>query len=481
MKNDSGAFLLSEKEGELIELFGRQKIVVDATEINEFNVCDILQKAMSVHVKNAAQINYLLGYERGNQPILRRKKLVRPEINNKVVENHASEIINFYRGYVFGSPICYIQRAASDSDGLATEEKDNRDISLLNEMFFEESKSSKDQQLAKEFFTCGVAYRFIFPYVQKKGKSPFLIKPLPPDRTFIIYSADILIDELAGVYYYTNDQGTHYTVYTDKYVYFIDNTLENAYGLSDVKENNVGAIPIIEYKANFDRIGMFERCISLLDAINQCTSDRMNGLEQYIQSFIWMNNVEITSEQAKELKDKLMLLTKNVDGTNQAQVQYLTSELKQDSEQVLKDDLYNQMLQISGVPSRENNTGGDTGQAVQLRNGFEIAESIAKSIEPVFEECERKMLAVALKIINTDDKTADMSGLKLSDIGIQFNRNRTDALLSKVQALATMLNSGIHPLKAIETVGLFSDAQQVYNDSVPYLKKYEYEEEADAV
>ena len=91
------------------------------------------------------------------------------------------------------------------------------------------------------------------------------------------------------------------------------------------------------------------------------------------------------------------------------------------------------------------------------------------------------MLAVALKIINTDDKTADMSGLKLSDIGIQFNRNRTDALLSKVQALATMLNSGIHPLKAIETVGLFSDAQQVYNDSVPYLKKYEYEEEADAV
>ena len=141
--------------------------------------------------------------------------------------------------------------------------------------------------------------------------------------------------------------------------------------------------------------------------------------------------------------------------------------------------LYNNVLQISGVPSRETNTGGDTGQAVQLRNGFEIAESIAKSIEPVFEECERKLLRVALKIINTDDRTVDMGSLKLSDIGIQFNRNRTDGLLTKVQALNVLLNSGIHPLRAIDIVGLFADAQQVFDDSEPYLEKYLYDDADD--
>lgn len=435
---------------------------------------------MAVHAKNANEIRYLMKYERGDQPILQRVKEIRPEINNRVVENHAAEIVNFYRGYVFGSPVCYIQRAASDSDGQQTEKHDNSNIALLNEMFFEESKSSQDQQLAKEFFTCGIAYRFIFPKKQKNGKSPFLMKPLPPDRTFIIYSADMLVDELAGVYYYTDDSGDHFTVYTDKTVFFI-NRLADKYNAVKAEPNNIKMIPIIEYKANFDRMGMFERCVPLLDAINKCTSDRLNGLEQYVNSFIWMNNIEITEKQVNELRDKLILLTKNANGTDKAQVQYLTSELHQDSEQVLKDDLYNQMLQISGVPSRENNTGGDTGQAVQLRNGFEIAESIAKSIEPVFEECDRKLLRVALKIIATDGEVPGMSDLKISDIGIQFNRNRTDALLTKVQALVMMLEGGIHPLKAIETVGLFSDAQQVYNDSVPYLKKYEYDEEYDAV
>lgn len=463
-----------------INCFGRRVIVSDEEAITRDNVCDVLGKAMETHTKNANEITYLFGYERGNQPILSRVKEVRPEINNRVVENHASEIVNFYRGYVFGSPIAYIQRATNDKDGIVTEEKDNNSIARLNAMFYEESKASKDQQLAKDFFTCGVGYRFIFPKKGKSGDSPFDLKSLDPARTFIIYSSDVLGGELAGVFYYVDSDGiSHFTVYTDDKVFYITNDL--TFTVTDEQPNGIGMIPIIEYKSNFDRMGMFERCLPILDAINLCTSDRMNGLAQFIQSFIWMNNVDLTKDNAAKFKEALILLTKNVDGTNQAQVKYLTSPLNQQSEQVLKDDLYNQMLQISGVPSRESNTGGDTGQAVQLRNGFEIAESIAKSIEPVFEECERNMLKVALKIINTDDKTADMSDLKLSDIGIQFNRNRTDALLTKVQALVQLCAGGIHPLRAIEIVGLFSDAQQVYNDSKPYLKKYEYEETDDTI
>ena len=89
--------------------------------------------------------------ERGNQDILNRIKEIRPEINNKVVENHASEVTAFKVGYVFGSPITYVQRANKDIAGNDSDIDDAR-ISLLNEMLFEESKASKDQQLARDFF-----------------------------------------------------------------------------------------------------------------------------------------------------------------------------------------------------------------------------------------------------------------------------------------------------------------------------------------
>lgn len=462
-----------------LDLFGRRRIETSVDRITEENVIDVLQSAWQAQSLNKQEIEYLIAYERGKQPILNRVKKVRPEINNKVVENHASEIVTFYRGYVFGSPIAYIQRATLDSAGSATEKSDNRNISLLNEMFFEESKASKDQQIAKDFFTCGVGYRLILPRRVKDGISPFFLKQLPPDRAFIIYSTDFLREEMAGVYYYTDSaQVMHFTVYTEGTVFYIDFDAVS-YKIVKTEPNGLGAIPVIEYKANSDRMGAFERVIPLLNAINLCTSDRMNGLAQFVSSFIWMNNVELEEDQAKGLKENTILATKSVDGSDKVEVKYLTSPLNQQSEQVLKDDLYNNVLQISGVPSRETNTGGDTGQAVQLRNGFEIAESIAKSIEPVFEECERKLLRVALKIINTDDRTVDMGSLKLSDIGIQFNRNRTDGLLTKVQALNVLLNSGIHPLRAIDIVGLFADAQQVFDDSEPYLEKYLYDDADD--
>lgn len=459
-------------------LMGRRCILSDVERITKDNVSDVLTKAICKHTHIRAEINYLIRYEKGDQPILKREKEVRPEINNRIVENHASEIINFYRGYIFGSPIAYTQRATEDTNGSKTEKADNENISALNEMFFEESKASKDQQLAYDFLTCGVGYRMLLPKKKVLGVSPFDLIQLPCDRTFLIYSSSVYNNVLAGVVYYKDNGGVvHFTVYTDDEVFFVDGTHNSANIIVDVKPNKIGVIPIVEYKANYDRTGMFERALPLLDAINLNTSDRLNGLAQHVQSFVWMNNCEINSEQAKQLHDDLMLLTKNIDGTNQASVQYLTSPLNQDQEQTLKDDLYNQLLQITGVPNRETNTGGDTGQAVQLRNGFEIAESNAKSIELVFKECDKELLKVALQIIKkSNDIDIDMSNLKLSDIDIQSSRNRTDGLITKIQAFSQGVAAGIHPLHMLNIIGLFSDSHQVYIDSQPYLSKWKYDE-----
>ena len=212
-----------------------------------------------------------------------------------------------------------------------------------------------------------------------------------------------------------------------------------------------------------------------MDALNEATSDRLNGLSQFVQSILWMNNCEVDSEQMKELKDKLGLLTKSEPG-NPASVQYLTATLDQSQTQTLIDYLYEQILQIAGVPGREQSTGGNTGQAIMLRNGWQIAETQAKNVEQLFIESEREMLKIVLKICKMTEVT-DVANLKLSDIDIKFSRNRTDSLLVKTQALANQLTAGIHPLVAISTCGLYSDPQGVWNDSKPYMAKWLYDAE----
>ena len=55
--------------------------------------------------------------------------------------------------------------------------------------------------------------------------------------------------------------------------------------------------------------------------------------------------------------------------------------------------------------------------------------------------------------------------LTVGDIEIHINHNRTDNILTKSQALQIMLSSGINYKRAIKTVDLFSDPEQVSAES----------------
>ena len=91
--------------------FGRKKIFTDVTEITRDNVLNVLRKALITHWSNKADMEYLYAYYKGRQPILNRKKEVRPEIQNNVVENRANEIVSFKVGYLMGEPIQYVSRS----------------------------------------------------------------------------------------------------------------------------------------------------------------------------------------------------------------------------------------------------------------------------------------------------------------------------------------------------------------------------------
>ena len=136
-------------------MFGRRIIKTSVTEITEDNVVDVLNKAMATHSINRSEIDYLWKYYRGDQPILRRKKDVRPEICNKIVENRANEIVSFKVGYLCGEPIQYVSRKGG--------EEIVSQINALNEMMFAEDKAAQDQELVEWQMVCGTAYRLVLP------------------------------------------------------------------------------------------------------------------------------------------------------------------------------------------------------------------------------------------------------------------------------------------------------------------------------
>ena len=85
---------------------GRRKIYLTTEDITRENVVSVVNSLLSAHTENMLAEDYLYWYRRGMQPILGRTKQVRPEINNKMVENHAAEIVAFKNGYFLY--ICFL-------------------------------------------------------------------------------------------------------------------------------------------------------------------------------------------------------------------------------------------------------------------------------------------------------------------------------------------------------------------------------------
>lgn len=445
-------------------MFGREVIYSSEEVITKENVVKVLKDAYSTHQKNSSDIDYLYNYYKGNQPILQREKLIRPEINNKIVENHAYEIVDFKKGYVFGEPVQYVRRG--EEDGVSDK------IALLNEYMFMVDKALQDKDLAEWFNIGGTSYRMVLPnknYAYDSDESPFEIDTLDPRYTFVVYNNGFGKRPLMGVKYIeTEDRKVKFSVYTDnKYYEIVDDKVETE------DSHVLGAVPIIEYPANMARIGSFEVVLGLLDALNNTVSNRMDGIEQYIQSFMKFINCDIDETDFMALKELGAIKIKGEPG-NPADVDLVSQELDQSQTQVTKDDIYQMILIICGMPDRNgaNRTTGDTGQAVILRDGWSAAESRARDTELVFKSSEKKFLKIVLRVVR-DLSHLDLS---LSDIDIKFTRNRTDHLLVKTQGMQNQLEAGIHPQIAIATSGLYSDPEQVYIDSMKYLKKWEFKE-----
>lgn len=475
------------------EFRGRTRIYTDETRIDYKNVISVLTDALIVHNSNREKIQYLLNYEKGIQPILYRKKEIRPEINYRLVENTAAEITDFKVSYEFGSPITYVQRArfeVPDSDP----DKDDKRITALNEMLIEESKASKDVELARYFKICGIGYRMIRPKQKVYGRSVFDIITLNPLSTFIVYSNDIYQRPMMAVTYGVQKNGnTLYGCYTDDTYFLIDNgariingakkplnySINNPVKLPMEKRHGEALIPkiipIVEYVNDYDRMGCFEKVMPILDLINIINSDRTNDIAQHVQNLLWVNNATIPEDVIDKLRAYGIIQTQSANGT-QAHVGYVESILNQSETQTLVDYLLAKAMKIAAVPTwQENSGGGSTGSAMNLSSGRQDAETAAQTSESIFERSERQAIQIMIEIIKKSDdipeEFADLTNLHVSDILIRPNRNKIYDLATKANALSTLIGIGIDGKHAIDTVSLFTDPQSVWNDSKDQIKK----------
>ena len=433
--------------------YGRKIAYTNVSQITPDNIVAVVGSCIGCFNYNKTVIEYLWNYYKGDQPVHYREKTANEDINNRVSENHAYELVQFKVGQTYGEPIQFISRRDDDAINKAVDE--------LNDYMADANKKEKDIKAGEWQSATGTSFKAI----QFTGDKelPFRIVAPNPINTFVIYN-ESTEEPMLAVQELKDETGEHYKLcYTKSH----ECKLKNGKVL-DWKLHGFGDIPIVEYPNNHERLSDIELVIDLLDAINNMQSNRMDSIQQFVEYWVKFFNCEIDKETFEEMKLSHALTVKSNNKDNKADVEIMSQELNQSESQVAKKDLWDNALAILAIPNKEGNTGGDTQGAVELRNGWDFSKTRTKLKDPVVKSAEKRIAKVVLNVIRVKGKEELKIGIR--DFDVQINHSPTDNLVVKCQALQYLLQCGIHPLVAIKTVGLWGDAEKTFLESQPYLK-----------
>lgn len=433
--------------------YGRKIAYTNVSQITPNNIVAVVGSCIGCFNYNKTVIEYLWNYYKGDQPVHYREKTANEDINNRVSENHAYELVQFKVGQTYGEPIQFISRRDNDAINKAVDE--------LNDYMADANKQEKDIKAGEWQSATGTSFKAI-QFTDDK-ELPFRIVAPNPINTFVIYN-ESTEEPMLAVQELKDETGEHYKLcYTKSH----ECKLKNGKVL-DWQLHGFGDIPIVEYPNNHERLSDIELVIDLLDAINNMQSNRMDSIQQFVEYWVKFVNCEIDKETFEEMKLSHALTVKSNNKDNKADVEIMTQELNQSESQVAKKDLWDNALAILAIPNKEGNTGGDTQGAVELRNGWDFSKTRTKLKDPVVKSAEKRIAKVVLNVIRVKGKEELKIGIR--DFDVQINHSPTDNLVVKCQALQYLLQCGIHPLVAIKTVGLWGDAEKTFLESQPYLK-----------
>lgn len=441
--------------------YGRIVPYTTVEEITTENVASVVGKTLGTFLWNKRCAEYLWNYYLGDQPILYRRKTIRDDVNNPVVENHAYELVQFKNGQTYGEPITCVS--------LKKDAKINKAVDEYNNYCRASGKYTKDSACGEWQSATGFGYKAV---QRAKGREiPFRVTVPTPLNTYVVYQKEtqepiLAVQEVVG-----EDGKTYYKAYSE----FLEFKLHKGELVNLSGDDNApvyarphvfGGIPIVEYPNNQSRTSDIEIVITMLDAINELQSNRVDAISQFVQSFFKFMNCDVDEEKFKAMKKLGAFVVNSSDDNKNADVDLVTQELNQEHSQIVKKDIWDNALTISAVPNREGNTGGDTQGAVELRNGWDFSQTRAKLKDMYVKDSERLLNGVILNVLRQENKKLDISVL---DFESQVVHSPTDNLQVKAQSLKMLLDAGIHPLVAIKTVGLWSDAEKVFINSKDYL------------
>ena len=214
--------------------------------------------------------------------------------------------------------------------------------------------------------------------------------------------------------------------------------------------------------------GDFEIALDVSEALNLLAKDSIVDVDNVIKSLLVIMNAELEADEAAKARKNRIIQLMGQPGMN-VDAKFIYQQLDSNGMQNLREYFEEAYKEIVGVPDRKTRSGGggDTGDAVKLRDGWADIEIVARIKERYFKLAKKKQLAVAIEILHLLNLVS--KDFKLEDVDVKLPRNKNDNIQTKAQSFSTLMaTEEIAPEDALAMADMTTDITGVVSRGKQY-------------
>ena len=376
---------------------------------------------------NISNIGYIIqDFQNSLSRLTKLKDLYNPKMSDNIIVNHAKEIVDLSTSYTYGLPVSY----------------SNGNIDNLVDWFTIIDEDSHNYKLGKEQAIYGKAYELISMDDDNDFSIPMpYLTNLSVFNTFVVQDNTNKHKTFLGVYYNTDTdrQGNIVkyivTIYTRAKIYVAEGSDLQSLHIVSEEEHLFKEVPIIQLDNNSEEKGDFENVIGLIKAYNILQQNRCKDKQQFVDKLLVITNSSLgdTKEEVEQSLDylkKYNVLELNNDDTNSVDAKYINVAMDEESVEVLKKSLSNDIHKIAKVPDLTDENFASNVSGIAMAYKMFGTEQLSMEKEREF----KKLLRQRFKLIN-NILSLRGQGLDLYSISIRMKRNVPDNLDDKLKEL----------------------------------------------
>lgn len=395
-------------------------ITRDANVLEQGVKMELIKGCIEQHQLMLPRYEYLENLYLGFHDIFRLPEKEGWKPDHRLAVGFPRYITDTFIGYAYGKPI----KVQSE------DEKFDEAMQL-----FAKRNALKDHN--KEMAKVACKFGHAFEYLYQNESTETRVTRFTPRQMFIVYDDSVAERALFAVRYgYHGEKsklrGKLYgEILTPSQVLKFEEDK-----ITDENDNPYGKIPVVEWKLNEERIGLYESVAGLVETYNAALGEKANDVESFAEAYLAIMGAEIDEEGIRRIRDSRII---NLYGTNNAKdvlIQFLQKPTADGTQENLLDRLETLIYQTSMVANISDESFGGATSGTSLAYKLQAMSNLAESFDSKVEKSIRKRLKLFCTLsTNTPRQDA------YEDVEITFTRNVPKNLLEEAQTAAQL--SGI--------------------------------------